>query len=114
MPVPGTDPNAVTDERDLNRPFRVAIPLSDSDLVSLVAFIRGSPALASAQSTAPIFSRVQGAWPIAGVVSTAEPGAVLAVGLIAPNDKEEESGQRVELARTANGWVVVRLVGSSA
>jgi hypothetical protein len=72
-PVSGTDPRAVTGGRDLNRPFPVWGSVDEEALKALVALIRSSPTVSppistTGQPVAPIFTKVNGSWPISRVV----------------------------------------------
>lgn len=112
VPVPGTNPDAVRDGRDLNRPFRLFGVISDEALLSIVSLVRSSPVIAApatrttGQPVARIATTVEGTWPIARVV--VKPDTTVEVELL-NHDPREKSGQEILLRGTGQVWIVERL-----
>jgi hypothetical protein len=95
--VPGRDFDRVDGDRDLNRPFRVNGQFTDAELVSLVSFVRSSPAGPAAGK-----EKVEGAWPV-GLVAR-EPDGIRVSTL-----RDDLSGQRVTLRSRGQAWEVVEI-----
>jgi hypothetical protein len=114
VPVRDTTPDILRDNRDLNRPFRVFGTLSDDALRMIVSLIRSSPSNPAppvskpGQSIAPIFTAVQGTWPIASVAVRDATQTEVSVSLL-DMDPHEKSGQMVVLRGAGGKWVVERL-----
>jgi len=109
VPLSRTDPDQVTNSRDLNRPFRIVGAFSDEEIVSLVAFIRSSPKVPGNPRPGGTLvmpnSEVQGQWPI-GLLSHS--GGEIRVSLL-DNDPRERSGQSVIVRRDGTTWIVQRV-----
>jgi hypothetical protein len=109
VPLSRTDPDQVTNSRDLNRPFRIAGAFSDEEIVSLVAFIRSSPTVPGSPRPGGTLvlpnSEVQGQWPI-GLLSHS--GDDIRISLL-DNDPRERSGQYVIVRRDGTTWIVQRI-----
>jgi hypothetical protein len=108
VPVPGSDPRFVPGGRDLNRPFPVAGSVDEEALKAIVSLIRSSPTVQPPKSTtgqpvAPIFTKVNGQWPIARVLFRDSAAAEVSLTDERPAEK---SGQSVTLRKTATGWSV--------
>jgi hypothetical protein len=111
-PIPGANPAELTGSRDLNRPFRVHGTLSDEALLSIVSFVRSSPATPPPDSRTPgqivprILLGVEGTWPIERVV--ARDDTTVEVSLI-DLEPTEKSGQKLMLRGAGTGWTVERV-----
>jgi hypothetical protein len=110
VPAPGRDPLVLSSSRDLSRPFRIVGSFTDEELISLVTFVRGSPAGSEAPSggrvVTPIFRAIKGDWPIASVVQLAPD--VVEVSLL-DEQPSEKSGQMARVRARGGGWAIERL-----
>lgn len=110
LPVSGSDQRLVLSGRDLNRPFRVVGAVDEGALRTIVSIIRGSPTVPAPSTTgqppAPIFTTVQGQWPIANVVF--RDASLVEVGLLDENPLEK-SGQKVMMRKVGATWSIERL-----
>jgi hypothetical protein len=102
--VQAQNPDAISGNRDVARPFLVTGLIDDDSLAALVAMLRTSPRYAGAAvNEKPVLSIVDGSSPIASIIS--EAGADVRVGLIGPDLREKE-GQSVQLRHVGTQWTV--------
>jgi hypothetical protein len=111
VPVPGSDPRLVSDGRDLNRPFPVGGSIDEEALKAIVSLIRSSPTVEPPTSTpgkpvAPMFTKVNGHWPIARAVFR---DASLVDLELLDEKPQEKSGQAIRLRKTPAGWSIQAL-----
>jgi hypothetical protein len=97
VPLAGRDPDEVTSDMDVNRPFRVHGRWSAEELAVLVGLIRSSPPSINPKQGLP---SVDGKLPIYAVWREGDDTAQVALRL-----KARES-HRVQLARQGGSWVV--------
>lgn len=97
VPVAGRNPDDVTSDMDVNRPFRVQGQWSADELAVVVAFIRSSPPSADPRRGLP---QVDGKLPITAIWREGDEGARVAMRL------RSRQFYQVQLVRQADKWIV--------